>query len=627
VAGTAFAVLAAALLVELGPGPAGVPAETRDWLLAAICAPLGARIAAYAPRNPCGWLILAVGALAAGAVGAGLLGDVLFVWLRDILWWPGYGLLIVVALLFPDGHPAGRGWRWVTAALVVATAAGLVALGFLAAREPRGLLVEPDSQLDPGWDVVVFLLATGLLLVGAVLAICSLAVRLRRAEPARRGPLGWAVANAALLAVALVLDTGFDVPAVWLVGALAIPLATTVGVLRYGLYDIDLLVHRSLSYGALTVAVTAGYTFAVTVATRVVPEAAAPVAAAATVMALLPLRQGIQNLVARALYGQGARPYDLMVALGRQIGLAPTAERILASAVAAIGTGLKLPYVAVHLGHDPQPAATHGERRPWPAQTLPLNYQGRRIGGLLVQQRGPDEPWSRRERTLLADIAEQLGPSAASVELTRDLQTARERLVRAREEELRRLRRDLHDGIGSNLAGARMLVHTARRCDEARRRELLDQLDGDLGDAVAEIRRVIDDLRPPALDRGLAAALGAAVQRRETAPVAITLDLPDGPDGLGELPAAVEVAVYRITDEALTNVVKHAAAARARVAVTRDAGRLTLTVDDDGTGIAGPRADGVGLESMAQRSQELGGTFEIQPLHPGTRLVATLPLV
>lgn len=566
---------------------------------------------------------LAVGALAAGTVGASLGGAVALVWLRDVLWWPGYGLLIVVALLFPDGRPAGPGWRWVVRGLGLALLAGVGALGFLAARAPRDLLVGQDRELAPGWDVAVFLLATGALLVGAVLAIVALLVRLRRAPTARRGPLRWAVVNAALLAVALVLDAGVDVPVVWLVGALAIPLATVVGVLRYGLYDIDLLLHRSLTYGTLTVAVSVVYAGAVTLATWLVPEVAAPAAAAATVVALLPLRQGTQALVARGLYGQGARPYELMTTLGRQIGLAPTAEQVLLAAVAAIGAGLKVPYVAVHLGDEPVAEATYGQRRDWTVTALPLAYRGRSIGRLLVQQRGPDEPWSRRERGLLTDVAGQLGPSAASVRLTRDLQVARERLVRAREEELRRLRRELHDGIGASLAGARMLVHAARRADDERRHDLLAQLDRDLADAATEIRRVIDDLRPPALDRGLAAALHAAVARRDPAGVRVALELPDG---LCDLPAAVEVAVYRITDEALTNVVKHAHASRVTVTVTREADRLCLVVDDDGVGVAGPRTGGVGLESMAQRCQELGGTFEILPGQPGTRLVATLPL-
>src|SRR6185503_8437801 len=142
------------------------------------------------------------------------------------------------------------------------------------------------------------------------------------------------------------------------------------------------------------------------------------------------------------------------------------------------------------------------------------------------------------------------GPSAAAVNLTRDLQTARERLVRTREEELRRLQRDLHDGVGPTLVGARMLVRAARAKTGDGAGEPLSRLDEDLANAAAEIRRIVDGLRPPALDRGLPAALQNAVRRHNSEQLTITLSI-DGE--LGILPAAVEVASYRVVDEALAN--------------------------------------------------------------------------
>ena len=401
---------------------------------------------------------------------------------------------------------------------------------------------------------------------------------------------------------------------------IAIPVATAIGVLRYGLYDIDLLVHRSLLYGLLTVAVVAVYGGTVVASARIAGAAAAPVAAAATVVAVLPLRQGVQSLLARLLYGQGARPYELVVTLGRRIGLAHTPEGVLAAAVTAIGEGLKVPFVAVYLGERNRPESTHGRRRRWPVTTLTLSYRSRGIGRLLVQQRSPDEPWSRRERALLHNITEQLGPSAASVGLTRDLQAAREGLVRAREEELRRLQRDLHDGIGPALAAARMLAKAARARtgDEA-----LEGLEADLSDASTELRRIIDGLRPPALDRGLAGALDAATRRHRSASLNIDLTITGD---VHDLPAAVEVVTYRVVDEALTNVTKHASAKHAVVVVVRAADALHIRVDDDGTGLANPRTDGVGLESMRLRCQELGASLRIVPLAPGTRIAATIPL-
>jgi signal transduction histidine kinase len=346
-------------------------------------------------------------------------------------------------------------------------------------------------------------------------------------------------------------------------------------------------------------------------------------------LALMPLRQGVQAFLERRLYGLRSRPYELVSTLGRRIGLALTPEQTLAAAVAAIGEGLNAPFAGIELGENATPEATHGRARPWAATTLTLTHRGQPIGRLVVQQRGPDEPWTRREQALLQGLAHQLGPTAASVRLTRELQAARERLVRAREEELRRLQRDLHDGVGPTLAGARMLVRSARTAaGQGSNGGLLDELDTTLGDATTEIRRILDNLRPPALDRGLPAALDTAVRRYRSADFAVLLSTHGD---LDDLPAAVEVVTYRVVDEALTNVVKHAHAGGATVTVTRSVDRLLVEVCDDGLGPGLPRADGVGLDSMRERCQELGGSFEIAPAsagtrHPGTRISAGLLL-
>jgi signal transduction histidine kinase len=618
-AAAALALAGIALWAEIVGVRAGVPPDERDWVLAGLCSTIGARVVSHARRNPCGWLILGTGFLAAVTLGASIPATGPMPWLRDWSWWPGYGLLILAALLFPDGHAPSTRWRWVTAGMATAITAGTVALASLGLRAPRTLLTG-DRVLSPGWDTAVFLLATVAMLVGAVLAMIALVKRIRRAPPSVRGAFAWAACNTGLLVVAIVLDAAVGLPVVWLGTALAIPAATAIGVVRYGLYDIGLLIHRSLLYGLLTVAVIAVYAGTVAATTSVAGPATAPVAAVVAVMALLPLRQGVQGMLARLLYGQGARPYEMVVMLGRRIGLAHTPDEILTVAVSTIGEGLKVPYAAVYLTGRGEPESTHGRERPWPSTTLTLAYRGRQIGRLLVQQRSPDEPWSRRERALLRALAEQLGPSAAVVALTRELQAARERLVRAREEELRRLQRDLHDGIGPALTAARMLAKAAyiRTAEDA-----LKQLEADLADAAGDLRQIVDGLRPPALDRGLAAALDTAVRRHQWAGLTVNLTITGD---VRDLPAAVEVATYRVVDEALNNVVKHAGAAHAAVAVNRTADTLHLQIDDDGTGPADPRTGGVGLESMRGRCQELGGTLHFVPLTPGSRIVATLPL-
>jgi signal transduction histidine kinase len=619
VAAGALGLAGLALAAEISGTLAGTPPDNRDWVLVALCLPIGARVAAHAPRNPCGWLILSVGALAGITLAASVPAAGPAVWLRDWIWWPGYGLLILAALLFPDGKLPSPRWRPFAVGIGVVIAAGTVALGSMAWRTPGGL-TSRDAVLEPGLDWLAFFAATVGLFAGAVLTVVALVARLRRTRKALRGPIYWAAGNAVLLLVAFILDATIGLEPAWLGTALAIPAATTVGVMRYGLYDIGLLIHRSLLYGVLTVAAVGVYAAAVTATARVAGPAAAPIAAAATVVAVLPLRQAANRLLLKMLYGQGGHPYELVVTLGRRIGLAHTPDEVVSNAVAAIGEGLKAPYTAIYLGQRPRPEAAHGRMRQWPVTTLPLTYRGRAIGLLLVQQRSPDEPWSRRERILLADLTRQLGPPAASLSLTRDLQAARERLVRAREEELRRLQRDLHDGIGPALAAARLMAQAAltRTGDRT-----LSDLESDLADAATELRRIVDGLRPPALDRGLAAALQTAARRHGSAQLTVSLEV-DG--DVKDLPAAVEVATYRVVDEALANVVKHAQATQASVTVVRRNGFLRIAIDDDGCGVAQQSGEGVGLESMRLRCQELGAELSIQALAPGTRITTSIPL-
>jgi len=237
-------------------------------------------------------------------------------------------------------------------------------------------------------------------------------------------------------------------------------------------------------------------------------------------------------------------------------------------------------------------------------------------------------------RRCLLDLARQAGIAAHAVRLTADLkrltvdlQRSREHLVTAREEERRRLRRDLHDGLGPQLASLTLKLETAR--NRLAHDSLADTLLSDLAQrtqvTVADIRRLVYALRPPALDElGLLSAL-RELTLLSSDQVVMHLD---APDCLPELPAAVEVAVYRITQEALTNVVRHAHAHHCDMCLTLDetAGRLSLSIQDDGCGLPPSRGVGVGLFSMRERAEELGGTWTIEQVSSGgTRVLARLP--
>jgi hypothetical protein len=413
--------------------PGGLPVHGRDWMLAVLGPLIGARIAAYAPRNACGWLLLTAGLFAAGTVAAAAVPSAGTDWLRLWLWWPGYGLLVLVALLFPTGRPVSPRWSWLVHLLAAAMALGAAGLIGLAGRAPDTLL-DGTGVITPGWDTYAMLLGVVAMLAGAAAAVAAVLLRIRGTPAPGRGPLIWAGVNALLLVTAFVAEAVGHVPSIGLVAVLALPLAAAACVVRYGLYDIGLLVPRSLSYGVLTVAGIAVYAGAAALAARMVEPSLAAVPAVLTVLVLLPLRDRLGALLQRHRYGLGAQPYELLTTLNHQLGVVRVPEQVLATVVATVGEALRVPFVAVHLAGRAEPEAVHGRQRHWAVTRLPLTYQDQVIGQLVVQQRGPDEPWSAREQDLLIGLAGQLGASAASVRLTRDLQAAREHLVRAREE-------------------------------------------------------------------------------------------------------------------------------------------------------------------------------------------------
>jgi signal transduction histidine kinase len=301
---------------------------------------------------------------------------------------------------------------------------------------------------------------------------------------------------------------------------------------------------------------------------------------------------------------------------------------VLPTIAEAVAQTLKLPYVALALrqGDRLEIAAAHGRLTDDPIQ-LPLIYQAETVGQLLVAPRAPGEAFTPAERRLLEDIALQAGVAAHAVRLTADLQRSRERLITAREEERRRLRRDLHDGLGPQLASLTLTLAAARELlrqdvDEADR--LLQELTIHTQAAIADIRRVVYALRPPALDDlGLVLALREQVTRYTYTGLQITID---APEQMPPLPAAVEVAAYRIVQEALTNVVRHAQAHTCSVCLTLgDA--LSVTIRDDGVGLPPGSRAGVGLASMRERTTELGGTCQIESMPgQGTHIHARLPL-
>jgi signal transduction histidine kinase len=296
--------------------------------------------------------------------------------------------------------------------------------------------------------------------------------------------------------------------------------------------------------------------------------------------------------------------------------------------VETIAAALKLPYVSLQLENGGRyvDGASIGQLRGAQVE-VPLVHHDETLGRFVLGRRGQNESFSAADRQLLADLARQAAAALYALRLNVDLQHSRERLVMAREEERRRLRRDLHDGLGPTLAALGLKVETARNRlgHDSSADALLADLAARAQDAVSDIRRLVYGLRPPALDDlGLVGALQQLVASAEPPP-RVELTAPE--EGFPPLSAAVEVAVYRIAQEAVTNVVRHARATHCKVQVAIRQGALRLSVEDNGEGLPSVVRGGVGLHSMRERAEELGGEFRVEDLRTGgTRVIATLPI-
>jgi signal transduction histidine kinase len=404
---------------------------------------------------------------------------------------------------------------------------------------------------------------------------------------------------------------------------LAIPLAVGVAILRYRLFDIELLLSRTLVYGGLTLCVIGSYVAIVGGLSTVVGSRGmlGLLATGVVAVAVQPLRTRLQARVNRAVYGDRDDPYAALSRLGGRLQATLAPDAVTASIVETVAEALRVPFVAIEF--DGETVASSGGRQTERLEPTPLAYQGEPIGRLVVDP-GAGRSLSSADRRLLGDLARHAGVALHGVRLTADLQRTRERLVAAREEERRRLRRDLHDSLGPALAGMAFrldAVDNVLASDPVAAAEMVRELRAETDAAIGDIRRVVHELRPPALDElGLVSALRAHGER-----TGLRVQV-QAPEPFPELPAAVEVAAYRIAIESLTNAYRHADA-RACVIGLHVNDELVVEVSDDGKGIDPSRAAGVGLASMRERAAELGGRLEVRARGGGGTVVrATLPV-
>jgi signal transduction histidine kinase len=609
---------------------------------------LGVLLTTRMPEHPISWGFAATGFL--WAVGSyayayaiealvahpgSLPGGRVAAWVDNWCWLPSLVLpMSLLLLVAPDGRLLSARWRLAVVAVVGGTALASAGLSGsptfeLGSAEP----VENPLALDPAvWHLAAVVGFT--LVSGAVIAsLLSFVLRFRRSLGEERQQLRW-VGGSLGLGVGLGAIGAFTwgvfpyAYVLYSIALLALPVGTAVAVLKYRLYELDLVVNRAFVYGAMTFAVVASYVLVVGLVGATLSHrgnlALSLVLTGVVAVCFQPVRERVQRFVNERMYGERDDPYAALARLGRRLESSLGADSVLTTAVETIGQTLRLKYVALALAGSDDIAAAYGIPGNDPFE-VPLAHQGKAVGVLRFSPRA-GEQLRDADRRLIADLAPQVAAAAHAVGLAQDLQAARRRLVELREDERRRIRRDLHDGLGPALAGLTFTLDAVSNLagtDLERANALLGSATEQVQAMIGEIRRLIYDLRPPALDElGLVDSLRGIASRQTPPATTVTVDTPDA---LPPLPAAVEVAAYRIVQEALTNVARHADAQFCSVRLSVQPDALLVEISDDGQGIDGHRI-GVGLHAMQERAAELGGICRITSARGrGTIVAARLP--
>jgi two-component system NarL family sensor kinase len=646
----AAAVTAAVSLIVSGMGGRAALLSympSNAWL-AATFAPLGALVAVRRPRLAIGWLILgfalcyglsAAGvSLALATAGSGTPGAALrwAAWLGFSIWTPAVALFFpLLLLLFPDGRLPSRRWRPLVAVVLVIGISWPLSWAFepsppgqfpFAPKHIPAAVSSAAHAFEPFGDAI-----NGLVVL-ACLAV--LVLRWHRAAGPDRAQLSWLLWGVTVAIVCFIPEE-FNIEALWAVililGVPVLPAAAAIAVLRHQLFDINLVVNRTLVYLTLSAGVVAAYLALVWLSRVIIGGGAGP--AGAVIAALLiagafaPARDRLQRTVDRRLFGHRRDPTAALSEVAASLTAAD--DDGLTAALEALRAGLRLPLVAIEIdGRRIGPTAAEG---PDPGEEcFELRYRAEVIGQLCVVPRWGQPSLDEADRTALRLACGPLASAVRASQLSDRLERSRRALIHAQARERRRLHRDLHDGLGPVLTALALKADAAGNLwstDPASAARLVDQISHQARDAIDDVRRIAHELQPAALTAGLLAGLAQQAerftQRLDGAPLQVTVDIPDELPGL---PDAVEAAAFRIVTEALANVARHADATVAAVRVWwHPADGLHVEVCDNGATDPPWRA-GFGVQSMYRRAADLGGECYAGATPSGGVVRARLPV-
>ena len=619
---------------------------------------VGALIASRRPENPIGWLFLATGVVSAvqelanqWAIRAARLEEGLLLW-RFAAWIPSWiwlpitlGMACFLFLLFPTGRLLSRRWRavaWFAAGTIAVTTIAFALLpgrleNFRSVRSPIQLGVDREVVLNVGNA------GMGLSVVALALSLAALVVRFRRSTGDERAQMKWLVSSAVFMVVVFAASLFVQIESANVGGLLAvgviaaffsIPVATGVAILKYRLYDIDVVISKAVVYAILLGIIALDYLAIVVGIGTLVGNRSSPfltaVAAGIVAVTFMPINRRLQRFANRLVYGKRATPYEVLSEFAERAAGSYSIDDVLPrmARVLGEGTGAERAEVQLRIGGRLRPEAS------WPAAAadpeadpdlvVPVTHLGEDLGALAVWKRR-GEAVTPVEEKLVRDLAAQAGLVLRNVRLVDELRESRRRLVTAQDAERRRLERDIHDGAQQHLVALAVKLRVLEALipkDPDRAVRTASEVKAQANDALETLRDLARGIYPPLLaDQGLAAALQAQAGKS-----AVRVEV--HPDGVGRYPQEVEAAVYFCVLEALQNVAKYAEATRADLTLRQADGQVEFEVRDDGRGFD-PAATppGSGLTNMRDRLEALGGTLEIRSAPgDGTTVMGRIPV-